>query len=189
MAGTNAICKKINASSQGNNQTVLWAHCSLTETWSANNEKCSWAMLLILLPSYYSQAFQTIRNASHSFQSYQSCTHFYCLLWCLRYEDWSDYSVLDSEVSILCVHLVYQYEKHTGRTREQLFSASCLFGFFLFYKDTGSNYSPPLFKDALKHLFLSANQNFFKAWCLCVSSRASFYTHFKCNTELGFFLV
>lgn len=60
MTGTNAICKKINAGSQGNKQTVLRVRCSLTETRSANTEKCSIAMLLILVPSYYSQAFQTI---------------------------------------------------------------------------------------------------------------------------------
>lgn len=185
MTGTNAICKKINAGSQGNNQTVLRVHCSLTETWSANTEKCSIAMLLILLPSYYGQAFQTIRSASHSFQTHQinpALIFAVCSGVCIMKTDliilrWIQKWVFSTFTWIINVKNIL-----TG-LQTNYFK---LGDFFLSYKGAGCNYFTPLFKDALKHLFLSANQNFFQAWRLCVSPRASFYAHFKCNTRLGF---
>lgn len=134
VTGTNAICKKINAGSQGNNQTVLRVHCSLTETWSANTEKCSVATLLIFLPSYYSQPFQTTGSTSHSFRTYQSSAQFNCLLWYLNYEDWYDYSVMDSEVSTLRTHFDYQCEK----TYWQDWRLTIL-RWDLFYKGAGTN--------------------------------------------------
>lgn len=76
---------------------------------------------LILLPPHYSKAFQTIRSVSHSFQTYQSCTHCYCLYCCLHNEDWSYYSVLEPEVNILCsLGDKAQQEKTTWRWQKEM---------------------------------------------------------------------
>lgn len=153
MTGTNAICKKINAGSRGNNQRLLRVCCSLTETWSANAEKCSVAVLwssclhITVEPSRLSAVY-----LSQSFQTYQSCTHFYCLCWCLHYEDGSDYSVLGPEVSILSTFswIIKMKVKNPGRIQTNYFKLvlGFIYEFILPYKGAGSTYTTALVQEA-----------------------------------------
>lgn len=193
MTGTNAICKKINAGSRGNNQRLLRVCCSLTETWSANAEKCSVAVLwssclhITVKPSRLSAVY-----LSQSFQTYQSCTHFYCLCWCLHYEDWSDYSVMGPEVSILSTFswIIKMKVKNPGRIQTNYFKLVLAFVLFMYLfcltKVLGL-LTPQLWSK--RHYSISSNlqiRTSFKASYLCVSP---FYAHCKCSIYLLLLLL
>lgn len=176
MTRTDAICKKINAGSWGNNQTVLRVYWSLTETWSANTEKWSLAMLLILLPSCAKPS--RLSGVHHAASSHINLSLIFIMSSGICIVKWSDYSVLDPRVFSTFIWII--------NVKIILEGLQTNYFKLLLYKGAGSNCSTPL-PNTLKHLFPSANENFVQAWCWFISPTASFYAHFKFNIELGGF--